>query len=109
MNPSAKVINISNDEEGVNWDLLEKEIDEEEELEMKRKGGLQGASVLVNNPNRVFASATFPEPYADRRPIPGVVSCHSREEYERFLDSFRGGSLADSFCQLLASHLSQGG
>ena len=31
--PLIEVIDISDDEEGVNWDLLEKEIDEEEELE----------------------------------------------------------------------------
>ena len=71
---------------GVYWDLLEKKIDEEEEPEMKQKGGLQGASASISSPSRVFASATFPGPYVGRCLIPGVVSCRFIEEFKRFLN-----------------------
>ena len=60
-----------------------------EELE-KRKGGLWGVLEPVNSSSRAFASAAHPGPYAGRCPIPRVVSCRPREEYKRFLDSFRG-------------------
>ena len=90
MDPSTEFIDISDDEEGVDWDLLEKKIDEEEESEMKRKDSLLGVLAPVSSLNRVFASSTFPGPYAGRRLILGVVSCCSEEEYKRFLDSFKG-------------------
>ena len=90
VDPSSEVNNISGYEEWIDWDLLEKEIDEEEELEMKRKRGLQGAPRSVISSSGAFASAFLPDPYAGHCPIPGAVSCCSREEYKRFLDSFRG-------------------
>ena len=90
VDPSAEVIDTSGDKEWIDWDLLEKEIDDEEELEMKRKRGLQGVPGSVISSSRAFASVSFPSPYACRHPIPGAVSCGPREEYNRFLDSFRG-------------------
>ena len=57
---------------------------------MKRKGGLQGALAPVSNPSWVFASATFPGPYAGHRLIPEVMSCCPKEKYKRFHDSFKG-------------------
>ena len=86
---SADVIDISDDEEGIYRSLLEKEIDEEEELE-KQKGGLQGTLEPVNSSSRAFVLAAHPGPYAGHCPIPRVVSCCHREEYKRFLDSFMG-------------------
>ena len=53
-------------------------------------GGHSASSMMVSSSSRVFASVTLPGPYTGRHLVLDVISYHLRDEYRRFIDSFKG-------------------